>query len=433
MGKVTSIQIDASAHCQLACPSCPTATGATRPAMGAGHLDPARFAVLLQGNPELVEVELSNYGEMFLNPRLGEILRIAKEREVVLHADNGVNLNHAADEVLEALVRHRFRSMSVSIDGASSETYARYRVRGDFDRVIENIRKINEFKKNLSTVFPLLTWQFVIFGHNEHEIPAAKRMAAELGMAFRPKISWDDDLSPVRNPELVRIQTGLAPTRDEHYRATGTSYGRSICHQLWNAPVLNWDGRVMGCCRNFWADFGANAFEEGLAGSLESAKLRHARAMLTGRAAADPEIPCTTCELYLTMKRDGNWITDKELEKVGGPSLVLVGVAIEAGESEATHADVFVTPGGPNRRLLANPPPAQRYRIGDVQRMAVPLAPGREYTVYVLPKRLDPAFRVHYPAMPPLVIPFSVQQRPVQQEILVRLDCSDAAGTALTE
>src|SRR5262249_3381375 len=116
------IQIDASAHCQLACPSCPTAGGATRAAMSAGHLDPAAFESLLDTNPELAEVELSNYGEMFLNPGLPELLRIAFERKVVIHADNGVNLNHAPGNVLEAVVQYRVRSMTVSIDGVSPET-----------------------------------------------------------------------------------------------------------------------------------------------------------------------------------------------------------------------------------------------------------------------------------------------------------------------
>ncbi len=128
-----AIQIDASAHCQLACPSCPTASGATRAAMGAGHLDPAAFERLLEANPSVQEVELSNYGEMFLNPKLRELLRIAFEHRVVLHADNGTNLNHASEETLEALVRYRFRSLSVSIDGASPETYSRYRVKAVSD------------------------------------------------------------------------------------------------------------------------------------------------------------------------------------------------------------------------------------------------------------------------------------------------------------
>jgi hypothetical protein len=95
----------------------------------------------------------------------------------------------------------------------------------------------------------------------------------------------------------VQIRTSLHATRDEHYRNTGEEYTRSICHQLWNAPVLNWDGRVAGCCRNFWGDFGANAFRDGLAASLQTPKLLQARQALISRAAMGLDIPCTTCDL----------------------------------------------------------------------------------------------------------------------------------------
>jgi MoaA/NifB/PqqE/SkfB family radical SAM enzyme len=421
-GSVTSIQIDASAHCQLACPSCPTASGATRPALGAGHLSVDAFQTLLDRNPEIQEVELSNYGEMFLNPHLPDLFRIAFERQVVLHADNGTNLNHASDATLEALVRYRFRSLTVSIDGASPETYARYRVRGDFDRVVGHIRKINEFKRSHSTGFPLLCWQFIVFGHNEHEIAAARRMAAELGMSFRPKISWDDEVSPVRDANLVKIQTGLPPTREAYYQAAGSEYQRGICYQLWNAPVLNWDGRVTGCCRNFWGDFGANAFDDGLAASLDSPKLRHARQMLMGHAEPKPDIPCTTCDLYLSLRRDGKWIDAKELERAAGKPGVLTNIVVDPAGSEATHADLFVHPGHEvNRLLLVQPPPAQRFQIGKSQSVVFVLEPGREYTVYALPKRLDPAFRIHYPAIRPVTQAITIARRPAAQEFHISI------------
>ncbi len=44
---------------------------------------------------------------------------------------NGVNLNHARDEVLEGLVKYRVRGVKCSIDGASPETYRVYRIRGN--------------------------------------------------------------------------------------------------------------------------------------------------------------------------------------------------------------------------------------------------------------------------------------------------------------
>src|ERR1017187_3839241 len=132
----------------------------------------------------------------------------------------------------------------------------------------------------------------------------------------------------------------------------------------------------MGCCRNFWGDFGANAFHDGLAQSLEGPRMQHARSMLMGRAEPAAEVPCTTCELYLNMRRDGNWITEKELDRAAGQPGITAGVAIEAGNSEATHVDVFIAPGGLNRLLLASSPAAERYRIGDQQAIAFGLAPG---------------------------------------------------------
>jgi radical SAM family protein len=415
---VRTIQIDASAHCQLACPSCPTASGATAAGMKPGHLDPAAFQSLLDANPHLTDVELSNYGEMFLNPKLTELLRIAYDRGVVIHADNGVNLNHASPETLESLVRYRVRSMTVSIDGASAETYAQYRRKGNFDRVIDHITQINEFKSKHRSMFPLLVWQFIVFGHNEHEIEAARSKAAELGMRFKPKISWDDDFSPVRDPELVQIRAGLHSTREDHYKATGAAYTRAICHQLWNAPVLNWDGRVMGCCRNFWGDFGADAFRDGLSASLETPKLQQAREALMGRAPMDSEIPCATCDLFQTMERDGNWIAPSEVTPSGNPS-ILTSIVPVRGTSPATHVDIFVAPGHEvNRLLLARSPQATRIELGLVAGALVSL-PAADYMVYALPKQLDPTYRKQYPALPPVTMPIRVSERPIVCEFQI--------------
>ena len=48
---------------------------------------------------------------------------------------------------------------------------------------------------------------------------------------------------------------------------------QEICHQLWDAPQINWDGKILGCCRNFWGDFGGNAFTEGLFQSVNSGQM----------------------------------------------------------------------------------------------------------------------------------------------------------------
>lgn len=329
----TTIRLEAASHCQLRCPTCPTTSGAISPAIGSGFLRATDFRELLERNPQVREIELSNYGEIFLNPELSEILRIAHERGVGLLAQNGVNLNVVHKGVLEDLVRYRLHSMTCSIDGATPETYEQYRVRGSLTAVLDNIRAINALKRHHRSPFPLLRWQFVVFGHNEHEIPAARRLAADLKMDFAPKLNWDAKFSPVRDRDFVLRETGLeAASRSEYRQHMGEEYAQGICLQLWTNPQINWDGKVLGCCRNFWGDFGANAFRDGLQNAINSDRMRHARAMLAGEAPARDDIPCTTCEIYHGRKADGRWVRGG-----GGRRILDSGQALAYAAKFLTH------------------------------------------------------------------------------------------------
>ncbi|MGP0073677.1 MAG: SPASM domain-containing protein [Bryobacteraceae bacterium] len=351
-----AVQIDASSHCQLACPVCPTANGLARPVLGAGHLKLSDFQRLLDDNPEIREVELSNYGEMFLNPRLPDLLACAYERKVVVSGSNGVNLNFASDAALNAVVKFRVKALTCSIDGATGETYSRYRINGNLERVLAHIDRIRELRKLSGAAFPLLDWQFVVMGHNEHEIESARAMARARGMHFFPRLSWSADHSPVVNHDLVRIQTGLgAASREEFREKKGVEYTRDICHQLWRAPVINWDGKMLGCCVNYWGDFGGNVFTDGLSASMRSPKLEYARRMLTGKAEPRPDIPCTTCDQYHAMARAEGWICEDEVQApvsseilvglvpAANPSSKFARVSISRGTAAAPHSSASGT------------------------------------------------------------------------------------------
>jgi MoaA/NifB/PqqE/SkfB family radical SAM enzyme len=299
------IRLEASSFCNLRCPLCPTTAGVIHhSAVGGGFLRFKDFRKLLDDNPRLKRIELSNWGEIFLNPALLSVLELAHERGVHLTAHNGVNLNKIRPEVLEGLVRYQFRRLVCSIDGASQETYSIYRVRGKFANVIDNIRKINELKQRYDSPFPELTWKFVVFGHNEHEIPVAREMARELGMGFFALLNnFDPNYSPVRDPAVRR----LAPRQRMKYEVL------YVCHQLWDEPQINWDGKVLGCCINHWGDFGGNAFRDGLTASVNTEQIQYARAMLLGRAPPREDIPCTRCSEYQEMSNSGAWLAPPRL------------------------------------------------------------------------------------------------------------------------
>lgn len=312
-----AIRLEASSHCQLRCPSCPTTTHAIDAAIGKGFLKFSDFKVLIDRNPRLASVELSNYGEIMLNPELLDIISYSYKRSVGLSASNGVNLNHASENILEGLAKYKFRAMTCSIDGASNETYRIYRVRGNFEKVIEHIRRINFYKRKYRTAYPRLTWSFVIFGHNEHELHQARQLATEFGMVFSPKLTWDDSFSPIHNADRVRREVGAA-TREEWKLTHGIDYAQDICHQLWELPQINWDGRVLGCCRNFWGDFGGNAFDSGLLPSVNNEKIEYARLMLLGKELSRNDIPCATCSIYQSMQSNRRWLDrDAKLKQDG--------------------------------------------------------------------------------------------------------------------
>lgn len=304
----TKIRLDASTVCQLKCPSCSTTSGLIAKTLGSKILKFEDFKKIVDSNPWVRAIELSNWGEIFLNRDLFQIAEYAHERKIVLNAANGVNLNTISEEMLEGIVKYQFGLITCSIDGASSETYKIYRKNGDFESVMANIRKINEFKAKYKSALPKLRWQFIAFGHNEHEIPEARQMAQKLDMEFYVKLAWDD-FSPVKNKDLVRALSGTAvASRKEHQEKYGKIYlAETVCSQLWLQPQINPDGRVLGCCVNYWGDYG-NALQEDLMGILNNEKMNYARAMLLGKKEQREDIPCTQCHWYKEMKKNNTWL-----------------------------------------------------------------------------------------------------------------------------
>jgi MoaA/NifB/PqqE/SkfB family radical SAM enzyme len=195
----------------------------------------------VEQNPRIRHVELSNWGEIFLNPELKGIIAYAHRHGIRLTANNGVNFNVASAEVIEQLVRCRFDRLTIAIDGTSEETYAVYRHGGSLRRVIANIERLNDEKRRHASRYPKLVWQLIVFGHNEHDLPLARQMAAALGMRFFPKLHadhWDTDHSPVRDPDTVKAQSGLPAVSREEFRQRYQREYFVPCYQIWSSPQV---------------------------------------------------------------------------------------------------------------------------------------------------------------------------------------------------
>lgn len=306
-----SISLEASSLCQLNCADCYVRkAGPAQGIAGKGYLKFSDFEKFIQNHPFVKRIELANNGEIFLNPDLIHIIKYAHERNIALSALTGTNFNTVSDDIAEALVKYGFKNIAIALDGASQETYARYRIKGNFETVIGNVRKVNAYKEKYKTTLPGMVWQFVLMEHNETEVAKAKAMAKDLGMMIKFKLPWGA-YAP-KNPDMLRRETGLQYlTRQEWLENENIVYmAQECCGRLLHWPQINWDGRLLGCdCFNP-SDFGVNVFEIGLEAALSAENYRIARKMVTGEIDAPngmKNLPCLDCDKYKAMKESGAW------------------------------------------------------------------------------------------------------------------------------
>ena len=304
------VRLDLCTACQLNCVDC-FMRKVNYGVIGSGYVKYEQFKSFIDKNPFVKKIEISNLGEVFLNPDLLKILKYAYEKGVTLCAYNGVNFNNVSDEVLEGLVKYKFEGLSLSIDGASNETYSKYRRNGNFDKVIENVKKINEYKKKYNSFVPHLLWAYIIFPYNCEisEIQKAKKMAKELNMTIVFKKDWGGFVP--ENIVEVEKETNLS------YNVaaiTNQSSKRWLpCKQLFRKPQFTWNGKLLGCCINYQEPFNLNVFDLGIENVLKSKIVKRSRKMLMGKLK-EPNSPCFRCLYYKKMVEENNFIKRKELK-----------------------------------------------------------------------------------------------------------------------
>ena len=98
-----------------------------------------------------------------------DVAEAAAGRPLLSVSTNGTLLD---DEWAERMVRLPFGSVTVSIDGASAETYARLRRGSELELVLANVARLRRWKDKFNSALPELDSFFVVMRSNYREIPA---------------------------------------------------------------------------------------------------------------------------------------------------------------------------------------------------------------------------------------------------------------------
>jgi len=286
-----NITLDPSTYCCLNCPTCSTGTG--RKGLSKGNLKFNDFKKFIDKYDYFISyLFLSNWGEIFLNPEVIKIIKYARQKDIYVNSDT--NLNYFSDQMAENLVKSGMNELYISIDGASNETYIRHRKGGDFNKVISHIRMINKYKKLYKTENPKLVWKFIIFKHNKHEINMARKMAEELNMSFRLDSNCFIEQSGLSTDCSVGDDIFLQVpgiTKEKLY-----NIDTNFCHQIWDQPVINYNGNMLGCCIIFDEKYHlGNVFEDGFFKVYNGKKMKELRKMVLGKTTRDANIFCLRC------------------------------------------------------------------------------------------------------------------------------------------
>ncbi len=181
-GKPVFAQIEPANICNLKCPLCMSAS--LVPSRPRALLSEEHFRrVIDELSDSLLLIVLWNWGEPFLNPRLCEMIGYATSRNILVHTSTNGNVPFD-DEFCERIIDSKLQSLVFAIDGATQETYSKYRAGGELERVKQNLRNLVAARKRRRVNHPMLTVRFVAMQPNEAELDAVRELSRELGADY---------------------------------------------------------------------------------------------------------------------------------------------------------------------------------------------------------------------------------------------------------
>ena len=239
-----NISIEPTTSCNLGCTECPSGLKIfTRPT---GNLDEITFKKSIdQLEKTLVYLYLYFQGEPYMHPKFFDFVKYASEKNIyTVTSTNGHYLTprKAEETILSGLSR-----IIISIDGATQESYEKYRIGGTLDKVLEGTKNLVQARKKLNSKTPHIILQTVVMKNNEHELDELKRIADELEV----------DEIKFKSAQVYDFENGndLIPKNESMSRYVNSDGKWHIknellnhCWKLWHSCVITWDGAVVPCC-----------------------------------------------------------------------------------------------------------------------------------------------------------------------------------------
>ncbi len=279
------LNLDLLNACNLRCRFCPTGTGQMDRERTRLPIETAK-GVIDAVKDWMLTINPFQWGEPLLSPDIFEVIRYAHDAGTCTEIHS--NLSVKVRDLGPQLVESRLDRLLVAVDGIEQSVGATYRRRVDTALVFENVRAIAEARRRAGSATPRIDMAFLVFRHNEHELPLLRAQAEALGAD-----SFTARKAAIYHEDWVPESPAFQPLQEIHF---GT------CAFLYADLNVQPDGHVTPCCLNHSKKWDVGRVEElnDLQAFWNNAHHRAMRAWHADRergAADDAMAPmCASCE-----------------------------------------------------------------------------------------------------------------------------------------
>jgi MoaA/NifB/PqqE/SkfB family radical SAM enzyme len=210
------------------------------------------------------DVSIFGYGEALLVDYIPDLLDAIPPHVNSWLVTNGILLTPDRNRML---IEHGLKTLFVSIDAASSETYRFVRGADAYERVVAQVSDLQERKRALGSATPRLTLTFVAMRRNIDELPAFVRLARRLGIdrviadylvvysedMREQSLFYDQEHADRVVEEATRVarDEGVDLTAPIRFSApVERAVRKPRCAEPWEFIYFRADGLIQPCCTN---------------------------------------------------------------------------------------------------------------------------------------------------------------------------------------
>lgn len=244
------LNIEISSRCNLKCPLCPR--GRNEIIRESSDMDISVFKnIIKEIKQNDTFLYLWNYGESLFHPEIENILEILRR-----HSQSytlSTNGHFMSQQLALKILNTEISEIIFAIDGISVKTYEKYRMGGNFKKVINNLDLFCKLKlKNKSDI--KVSIQFLALKHNFHEIPKLGKFFSQFNID-EIKVKSAMLMFDINDSRLIDFGKNFLYLNypGERYSLKNNIFkirGKRIkgCNVVEQSMIINSDGSILPCC-----------------------------------------------------------------------------------------------------------------------------------------------------------------------------------------